>query len=97
MERKEVTMKRVVPYSATQKLQELNRLELGTLSFCILFDCGRNRALHLKREVMKKIEESGKICPYPDKVPTASAIKYLGIDEARIRRLAEQEKKDASI
>ena len=91
--------KRVKPYTAIEKLQELNRLELGTDSFCIIFDCGRGKALDIKRRVMKKIEESGKILPYPDKVPTSSAIRYLQIDEARLRKLAEyerqQNKKDA--
>jgi hypothetical protein len=86
--------KRIKPYSAKEKLDELNRLELGTKSFEILYDCGAGKALQIKRMVIKKVKESGRILPYPDKVPTAAAIRFLQIDEGRIRRLAklEQEK-----
>lgn len=91
--------KLVKPYSNIEKLQELNRLELGTTSLCILFDCGRNKALDLKRQVKQKILESGKLLPHEDKVPTATAIRLLMIDETRIRKLAamemaEQQKRD---
>lgn len=97
--RGEKMSKIVKPYSNIEKLQELNRLELGTASLCILFDCGRNKALALKRQVQQKIIESGKLLPHEDKVPTATAIRLLMIDEARIRKLAameleEQQKRD---
>ncbi|RHN01510.1 hypothetical protein [Dielma fastidiosa] len=87
------------PSSATEKLRELQRLELGTKSIAILKDCGMRKAGQLKKQVQQKIIESGKILPSELRVPTASAIKYLMIDEARIRKLAaieaaEQEKRD---
>ena len=87
------------PSSATEKLRELQRLELGTKSIAILKDCGLRKAGQLKKQVQQKIIESGKILPSELRVPTASAIKYLMIDENRIRKLAaieaaEQQKRD---
>lgn len=87
-------MKRIKPYTATEKLAELNRLELGTKSLAILFDCSPSKASQIKKQVIEKILASGKILPSPDKVPTTTAIKYLHIDESRLRRLAEYEKKE---
>lgn len=89
------------PSSATEKLRELQRLELGTKSIAILKDCGMRKAGQLKKQVQQKIIESGKILPSELRVPTASAIKYLMIDENRIRKLAaievaEQEKRDTA-
>ena len=86
-------------HSATEKLKVLNLLEQSTATFQILFDCGPCKALELKKRVKQKIIESGKLLPCEDKVPTAAAIKYLMIDEARIRKLAaieleEQQKRD---
>lgn len=91
--------KLVEPYSNIEKAKELNRPELGTKSLCIIFDCGATKALALKKTVIEKIRASDKILPHEGKVPTASAIKYLMIDENRIRKLAaieaaEQEKRD---
>lgn len=89
------------PSTATEKLRELQRLELGTKSIAILKDCGMRKAGQLKKQVQQKIIESGKILPSELRVPTASAIKYLMIDEARIRKLAaieaaEQQKRDTA-
>ena len=89
------------PSSATEKLRELQRLELGTKSIAILKDCGMRKAGQLKKQVQQKIIESGKILPSELRVPTASAIKCLMIDENRIRKLAaievaEQEKRDTA-
>ncbi|WP_373128094.1 hypothetical protein [Dielma fastidiosa] len=88
-------------HTASEKLTVLNLLEQSTATFQILFDCGPCKALELKKKVKQKIIESGKLLPCEDKVPTAAAIKYLMIDEVRIRKLAaieaaEQEKRDAS-
>lgn len=87
------------PSTATEKMRELQRLELGSKSISIIMDCGICKAVELKKQVQEKIIESGKILPSQLKVPTASAIKYLMIDEARIRKLAaieleEQQKRD---
>ena len=88
------------PSTATEKLRELQRLELGSKSISIIMDCGLDKAVILKKQVQAKIIASGKILPSKLKVPTASAIKYLMIDEKRIRELAaieaiEQQKRDA--
>lgn len=88
------------PSTATEKMRELQRLELGSKSISIIMDCGLDKAVALKKQVQEKIIDSGKILPSQLKVPTASAIKYLMIDEARIRKLAaieleEQQKRDA--
>ncbi len=85
-------------HTASEKLTVLNLLEQSTATFQILFDCGPCKALELKK-VKQKIIESGKLLPCEDKVPTAAAIKYLMIDEVRIRKLAaieaaEQQKRD---
>lgn len=87
------------PSTATEKLRELQRLELGSKSISIVMDCGLDKAIKLKKQVQAKIIESGKILPSELRVPTASAIKYLMIDEKRIRELAaieaaEQQKRD---
>ena len=89
------------PSTATEKMRELQRLELGSKSISIIMDCGIGKAVALKKQVQQKIIESGKIPPSELRVPTASAIKYLMIDENRIRKLAaieaaEKEKRDAS-
>lgn len=88
------------PSTATEKLRELQRLELGTKSIAILKDCGMRKAGDLKRQMQRKIVESGKILPSELRVPTAYAVKALMIDEKRIRELAaieaaEQQKRDA--
>ncbi len=88
------------PSTATEKLRELQRLELGSKSISIIMDCGLDKAVKIKKQVQAKIIASGKILPSKLKVPTASAIKYLMIDEKRIRELAaieaiEQQKRDA--
>lgn len=89
------------PSTATEKMRELQRLELGSKSISIIMDCGLDKAVALKKQVQTKIIESGKILPSQLKVPTASAIKYLMIDEKRIRELAaleaaEQQKRDTA-
>ncbi len=92
-------MSKIHTYS--EKLESLNQLELGTKSLQIIFDCCPNKALALKRKVKQKIIESGKLLPHEDKVPTSAAVRYLMIDEARIRKLAaieaaEQQKRDTA-
>ena len=89
------------PSTATEKLRELQRLELGSKSISIIMDCGLDKAVKLKKQVQAKIIASGKILPSELRVPTASAIKYLMIDEKRIRELAaieaaEQQKRDTA-
>lgn len=58
--------------------------------------CGRNGAIAIRNDIIRKIEASGKFVPKssPKVVPTQSVIDYVGLETDYIFAMAEKEQKN---
>ena len=85
-------MRRRPPTTATDKQKVLMKLELSTKDIGVLHDCGTNKALEIKKHVLKILDSQGKKLMYRDRIPTGLYVDVMMIDEERINRLAEKER-----
>lgn len=78
--------------SNKQLLSLISKQWASTSDIMMLAQCGRTKATKIRQEIEKDIESKG-LTAINHLVPMSKVIRKLGIDEARIIKYAEIEKK----